>query len=416
VISFNSIFAALALLSFALLLWQFFAARKFPLHKRTADPNFAPPISILKPLKSCDNTTFESLQSWLKQNYSGQTQILFGVADANDPVCKLVESLLQKNSECDANLLICAETPGANAKVFTLAQLEKSAKHDLILVGDADVRVPPDFLANIVASLNAGQASSAPSERESANVENKNYSAPALPVRQNEVGLVTCFYRLANPATTAMQWEAVAINADFWSQVLQSQTLKPLDFALGAAILLRRKNLEEIGGFSALTDCLADDYQLGHRIFKSGRQIALCPVVVECWDTPMDWGGVWRHQLRWARTIRVCQPLPYFFSILSNATVWPLLWLFISFSATKTFCAPLTAIAFLLIRIYLAQNLQRRFTPERKLVSPFWLVPVKDLLQAAIWFCAFAGNTVEWRGRKMKLRRDGTLIAENRDG
>jgi hypothetical protein len=69
-------------------------------------------------------------------------------------------------------------------------------------------------------------------------------------------------------------------------------------------------------------------------------------------------------------------------------------------------------IALLLFRIVLAQNLQRRFTPERNLMSPFWLVPVKDLLQAAIWFCSFTGNTVEWRGRKMKLRRDGTLVEE----
>ena len=206
-----------------------------------------------------------------------------------------------------------------------------------------------------------------------------------------------------------MQWEAVAINADFWSQVLQSQTLKPLDFALGAAILLRRKNLEEIGGFKSLANCLADDYQLGNRIFKNGHRIALCPVVVECWDAPMNWREVWKHQLRWARTIRVCQPLPYFFSILSNATLWPFLWLAASFVSEKTFCAPLTAIVFLLLRIVLAQNLQRRFTPERKLVSPFWLVPLKDLLQTALWLCAFAGNTVEWRGRKMKLRPDGTL-------
>ncbi len=376
----NAIFAALAILSFALLLWQFFAARKFPLHRRIAATDFAPAISILKPLKGCDDTTADSLQSWLNQNYSGQTQILFGVADANDPVCKIVQELLQKNPGRDAQLIICGEPSGANAKVSKLAQLERHAKHDLILICDADVRVPPDFLANFVA-----------------------------PLRDEKAGLVNCFYRLANPSTPAMQWEAVAINADFWSQVLQSQTLKPLDFALGAAILVRRKALAEIGGFKSLADCLADDYQLGNRIFKNGHRIALCPVVVECWDAPMNWRAVWKHQLRWARTIRVCQPLPYFFSILSNATFWPLLWLFVSLAATKTFCAPLTAIAFLLIRIVLAQNLQRRFTPERKLVSPFWLVPVKDLLQAAIWFCAFAGNTVEWRGRKMKLRRDGTL-------
>ena len=33
----------------------------------------------------------------------------------------------------------------------------------------------------------------------------------------------------------------------------------------------------------------------------------------------MGWSAVWKHQLRWARTIRVCQPVPYFFSLLSNA-------------------------------------------------------------------------------------------------
>ncbi|MGH7976922.1 MAG: bacteriohopanetetrol glucosamine biosynthesis glycosyltransferase HpnI [Limisphaerales bacterium] len=376
----NAIFAAFALLSFALLLWQFFAARKFPLHKRIANSNFAPAVSILKPLKGCDKTTAASLESWFNQNYTGQIQIFFGVADSNDPVCKIVTELLQKNPNRDAQLIICAENFGANAKVSTLAQLEKSAKHDLILVSDADVRVPPDFLANFVA-----------------------------PLRDEKIGLVNCFYRLANPTTTAMQWEAIAVNADFWSQVLQSQTLKPLDFALGAAILLRRKNLEEIGGFKSLANCLADDYQLGHRIFKNGNSITLCPVVVECWDAPANWSEVWKHQLRWARTIRVCQPPPYFLSILSNATLWPLLWFCVSFAATKSFCASLTAIVFLLIRVCIAQNLQRRFTPDQKLVSPFWLVPVKDLLQAAIWFCAFAGNMVEWRGRKMKLRRDGTL-------
>ena len=383
----NLIFSILALLSLALALWQWLAARKFPLHQKISADGFAPAISILKPLKGCDETTAASLETWLKQNYAGQLQILFGVADANDPAGEIVRQILAKNPAANAQLVICENLAGANAKAAKLAQLEKFAQHGLILISDADVRVPLDFLASFVA-----------------------------PLRDEKVGLVNCFYRLANPATTAMRWEAVAVNADFWSQVLQSATLKPLDFALGAAILLRRSALAEVGGFQSFADCLADDYQLGHRIAKNGHRIALCPVVVECWDAPMDWTQVWKHQLRWARTIRVCQPLPYFFSILSNATFWPGLWLFVSLAATKTVCAPLTALVCLLIRICLAQNLQRRFTPERKLVSPAWLVPVKDFLQAALWLGAFAGNTVEWRGRKMKLRRDGTLIEEKQVG
>jgi ceramide glucosyltransferase len=177
-------------------------------------------------------------------------------------------------------------------------------------------------------------------------------------------------------------------------------------------MLTRRKLLEEIGGFTALANCLADDYQLGHRIAQNGHRIALCPVVVECWHPPMSWRGVWKHQLRWARTIRVCQPVPYFFSILANATFWPLLWLIASLVLSKTFCLPLLAVACLLIRIALAQNLQRRFTPGDNNLSPPWLVPVKDLLQAAVWLGAFIGNTVEWRGQRMKLSRDGTLVEE----
>ncbi len=377
----NLIFFAFALLSLAIAAWQWLAARKFPLHQKIANADFAPAISILKPLKGCDNTTAASLESWLHQNYAGPLQILFGVAEENDPVCEIVRALLAKTPAANARLVVCEKLVGTNAKAAKLAQLEKLAQHDLILVCDADVRVPPDFLASFVA-----------------------------PLRDEKTALVNCFYRLANPVTTAMRWEAIAINADFWSQVLQAATLKPLDFALGAAILVRRKSLSEIGGVQSLANCLADDYQLGHRIAQNGHRIALCPVVVECWDAPMTWAQVWRHQLRWARTIRVCQPLPYFFSLLSNATFWPGLWLLVSLAVANTFYAPLTALVFVLVRISLAQNLQRRFTPERQLVSPAWLVPVKDVLQVAIWFCAFAGNTVEWRGRKMKLQRDGTLI------
>ena len=374
--------AILALLSLALVFWQWLAAVRFPLHRRIDKPSMAPDVTLLKPLKGCDDTTAASLQSWFSQNYAGTVQILLGVSEAQDPVCRIVHELIGKNPGHDAQLVVCGESLGASGKVSTLIQLERLAKHPLILVSDADVRVPPDFLANVVG-----------------------------PLDDPRTGLVNCFYRLANPVTTAMRCEAVAVNADFWSQVLQAATLKPPDFALGAVMLTRRKLLAEIGGFTALVNCLADDYQLGHRIAQNGHRIALCPVVVDCWDRPMNWSDVWKHQLRWARTIRVCQPLPYFFSILSNASFWSLLWLAASLVLSRTWGAPLVAMGCILVRIIIAQNLQRRFI-QRDNISPAWLVPVKDLLQAAIWAGAFFGNTVEWRGQKMRLRRDGTLVAE----
>jgi len=379
----NQALAVFANLSSLLLLWQWFAARRFPLHEKSPPGSFAPPVSILKPLKGCDDTTAASLQSWLTQEYAGTLEILFGVADARDPVCDLVRRLMAENPGRLARLVVCENPAGANAKVAKLAQLQPLAAHDLILISDADVRVPPDFLTNFVA-----------------------------PLREEQTALVNCFYRLANPATTAMRWEAVAINADFWSQVLQARMLQPLDFALGAAILIRRSALEAIGGFAALANCLADDYQLGRRIARNGHRIALGPVVVECWEMPQNWRQVWKHQLRWARTIRVCRPAPYFLSILSNATLWPALWLAAAGVAGTGLGAPLAAGGLLLLRILLARNLQRRFTPERKLISPFWLTPVKDLLQAAIWLASFLGGTIEWRGQTLKVRPDGTLVTD----
>jgi ceramide glucosyltransferase len=358
------------------------------LHQRISDASalaFAPGISLLKPLKGCDATTAASLESWFQQDYRGPRQILFAVGDAADPVCDIVRGLRQKYPGVETELVVCDLTGIANAKVAKLVHLEKLARHPLILISDADVRVPADFLTNFVA-----------------------------PLRDEQVGLVNCFYRLANPVNLAMRYEAVSVNADFWSQVLQSRSLGPMDFALGAAIILRRESLVQIGGFGALANCLADDYQLGNRIYKKGRRIELCPVVVECWDAPMSWTDVWKHQVRWARTIRVCQPLPYFFSILSNATLWAVLWLAVSLLTTKTPGLSLAALILLLARMALAQKLQHYFTPGRRLISDAWLVLLKDLMQTAVWFAAFSGNTVEWRGRRMQLLRDGTLTELSR--
>ncbi|PYJ83909.1 MAG: hypothetical protein DME22_14445 [Verrucomicrobia bacterium] len=398
----NVILAALAFLSLALALWQFLVAMRFPLHRRVADKSFAPPVTLLKPLKGADAETFHCLESWLTQDYAGSVQILFGVESATDPVCELVRRLLAAHPGREAQLVVCSESLGANAKVSTLIQLQRLTRHDLITISDADVRVPPDFLTNIVS-----------------------------PLRDPAVGLVNCFYQLANPATLAMQWEAIAINADFWSQVLQSRSIKPLDFALGAVMTTTRRQLEAIGGFNALVDFLADDYQLGNRIAKRAGSVVLSPVVVECWDSPKNWSEVWRHQLRWARTIRACQPLPYFFSLLGNATLWPLLWVIAGLpptgetSGTTTVSgatvsvvvrihllsqALLFALVIWLTRVLTAMRQESRLTRSHSHWAFFWLVPIKDLLNVAVWALAVLGKTVERRGQRYCVQRGGKLV------
>jgi ceramide glucosyltransferase len=381
----NSVLAALAVLSFMLLLWQWLVARRFPLHQRTPETTYAPGVTLFKPLKGCDVATEECLRSWFIQKYAGTIQILFGVASSEDPVVPVVRRLQTEFPNSDSKLVVCGPLEGTNAKISKIAQLEPLASHEIFIISDADVRVPTDFISNVVAPLNPRPS---------------HLSTPT------PCALVNCFYLLANPTTAAMQWESIAINADFWSQVLQSRSLRPLDFALGAVMVVRRKPLEEIGGFQALKDCLADDYQLGNRLARRGYRLELSPLVVECWSEPMAWPAVWKHQLRWARTIRVCQPVPYFFSILSNPTFWPWLW--------AAWCRTPSALAFaglvFIARVFIACNLHRRLTRARAPVCWLWLAPLKDILQAALWFMAYVGNRVEWRGQRLKLRSDGTLV------
>lgn len=371
--------SGLALLSAGLLLWQYLVARRFPLHVRAGHGQPRPGVTVLKPLKGCDAETERCLRSWFNQDYGGPVQILLGVASPADPACEVVRRLLAEFPARDAQLAVCGETLGANAKVSTLIQLERLTKHEVTVVSDADVWAPFDLLTEVVAAL-----------------------------ADERVGLVNCFYQLANPTTAAMRWEAIMVNADFWSQVLQSRSLRPMDFALGAVMAVRRGALREIGGFVALADYLADDYQLGHLVAGAGWRIELCPVVVECRESPRGWREVWSHQLRWARTIRVCQPVPYFFSILSNPTLWPLLWL----AAAPRLEVLAAVVTLLLGRIVAALDLQERLTRSREHEANGWLVPLRDLFGAVIWALAFVGNEITWRGRRYRIQPGGKL--ENR--
>ena len=381
----NFALGGLAVLSTVLFGWQWLAASRFPLHQKIRHADFAPPLSILKPLKGCDATTRDSLQTWFEQDYKGPVQILFGVAEEKDPVCEVVRALQRSHPEVDASLMVCPLDDSPNAKAAKLARLVKKASHDFVLVSDADVRVPGDFLTQFV-----------------------------QPLQHEKVGMVHCLYRLANPANWAMRCEALAVNVDFWSQVLQARMLGQTKFALGAAMLVRRNVLDQIGGFAGLTRFLADDYQLGNRVGAHGREVALSNMVVECWDAPMTWRQVWNHQVRWARTIRISQPAPYFFSLLSNASLWPFLFLLHTILAGAPISCLALAAILLAARIAIALRLQTLFIPGKNPLPDAAWVPVKDLLQTLVWLAAFCGNTVEWRGRKMRIQRDGTLESGGR--
>ena len=405
----NATLAVLALLSLVLAFWQWLAARRFPLHRRDAGSFFFArhhPAQTAQRLR-CHR---RRIARKLVQPQLLRARRKFSPASPMQMI-RLAPPSANSSKKIPAATRNWSSAPnltGANGKVSTLIQLERLARHPLMLVSDGDVRVPPDFLANVVAPLRDEGGAGSPLPAETTQFHDGAHGV----TRPTPVGLVNCFYRLANPTTTAMRWEAVAINADFWEPGAAGRQPPAAGFRAwrgdaGPARSAPAKSAVLPRWPTASRTTTSSAIALPNR----GHRIALCPVVVECWEAPMNWRDVWRRQLRWARTIRVCRPLPYFFSILANAALWPLLWLVAALVSATPLYAAFTAAACLLIRICLAQNLQRRLMPERGPVSPWWFVPVKDLLQAALWLGAFTGNTVEWRGQKMRLRRDGTLVA-----
>ena len=371
----SSVLAALAGLSFALGVWQWLVGRRFPIrtiqHKAG---DFHPAISILKPLKGCDAETEACLESWFRQEYPGEIQLLFGVTSPDDPVCGLVRRLISKYPKRETELVIASPVLGTNAKVSTLCYLATKARHEHLVVSDADVFIPTYFLPTLVQGL-----------------------------AQKSVGIVNCLYIQAGTKTLPMRIEAVAGNADFWTHVLQAATLKPMDFALGAVMALRKEDLAGIGGFEVLLNYLADDFELGRRIASKGKSLEICTTPVECRAEQYGWKQMWQHQVRWGRTIRVCRPVAYFFSILGNGTVWPLLALTTASSVGK-----IILLSMLALRMLGAVSNYARLTGRREWWVA-WVTPLQDIGQAAVWFVSFPGNKIVWRGEHYRVNTKGEL-------
>jgi ceramide glucosyltransferase len=373
--------ATAAVQSIGISLWQHIVAVRFCLDPQESEATIngsLPSITVLKPLKGCDGETRANLTSWLTQDYPGAVQVLFGVSSSNDPAFLAVQGLIAKHSNCNAGLVICPPNGASNPKVSTLIRLMPLAENAIIVVADADVRAQNHLLRRLVATL-----------------------------ERPGVGLAHCLFRLANPQGLGMQMEALGVNADFWAQVLQAHSIGMKDFALGQVMALRRELLEEIGGFGRIADFLADDYQLGNLVSRTGRRIELCQAVVNCFGAPASWNKVWTHQLRWARTFRVCKPLAFFLSITGNATLWPVVW------TTLQRLDPLawsSLALWLIFRSFLAHQRFRKLSGNSSEASHAWLAPVYDLFQAVQWAAAHFGNCVKWQGKTYRLLSGGRMV------
>lgn len=344
---------------------------------RPPDPEGTPgslphPVSILKPVHGRDPNFYDAIRSHALQEYP-QYEILFGIGRANDPAADDIRRLIAEFPTLDIRLIVTS-TSMPNAKVGVLADLAAQARYPLLLINDSDIRVSPDYLRQVTALLD-----------------------------QPRTGLVTCLYR-AQSENLPGRWEALGVATEFAPSVLVARMLGSVEFALGSTMLLRAEDLRRIGGFRAIGDYLADDYQLGRRIRGLGLRVVFAPAVVQTHLGGATWGEVWRHQLRWSRAIRVSRPWGYYGYLVTHTTFWSL----VAIAAG----AWLTGVAALSIRILAGILVGWGVLRDPPTLRRAGWIPFRDLWGFAIWLCGLSGSTVEWRGVRLRLSRDGKIVTD----
>jgi ceramide glucosyltransferase len=343
-----------------------------------------PPVTILKPLHGAEPLLEEALASVCAQRY-GEYQVVFGVQNPADPALAVVQRLRTRFPTCDIAVVVDATTHGENRKVGNLINMLPAAKHDVLTIADSDVHCAADFLEHVVATL-------------------------MLP----DTGLVTTLYAgLAARPSLAGRLGATWITHSFLPGALLARWLGRQD-CLGATMGLRRETLEAIGGFPALADYLADDYVLGRLVQERGLAVRLAPTVPATTVADATLAELFRHELRWARTIRALVPVQFVLSALQYPLFWAALTVLLSGAASWSLALILFA---WLMRAALARGIDGALGLARlglATPAPIWLLPLRDLMSVAVLLTSHGSDRVEWRGQVLHAASHRRVLGTGR--
>jgi len=357
-------------------LYALFAAvllRRFG-QKPGISPSSNSDLTILKPLYGAEPGLEANLASFCEQVYRRKVQLLFGVHSAGDPAGLAVEQVRRRFPDRDIEIIADEREHGQNPKISNLMNMLPRARHPLIVMADSDIRVGPNYLNEVVSAL----------------------SAPG-------VGVVTALYRGFPVAGLWSRLSAAAINEHFLPSVLVGLELGLAKPCFGATIALRTETLQRIGGLGAFADKLADDYALGEAVRLLGLKVAIAPMLVGHACTEQSFGEMLRHDLRWARTLRLIEPWGYAGLILTLPL--PLAIIAAAFNGFGPIGWTIIALA---LACRLSIPIQLRALPHGNDGS-LLLSPVRDLLSFAVFLLSFLPGPVSWRGRQYRPGSGGTL-------
>jgi ceramide glucosyltransferase len=339
------------------------ALRFFSPRREETRAEYSPPASLLKPVRGVDFGSYENFASFCKQDYP-EYEILFAVNDESDPALPVIRQIIAEFPQRNIRLFISAEDLGANRKVNKLVMLAREAQHDVLVLTDGDVRVAPGYLREVVA-----------------------------PLGEKRIAAVTSFYRAMAQENLGAKLEAIGAASDFFAGVLMARWKEGIRFALGASIATTKEWVRRMGGFEVLVDALADDYEFGHKLAKTGGEIVLSREPVWTMYTAQTLRGFWEHQLRWARTVRLCRPLSYLGLLVTQGLPWTIL---AALLAPAGWIASTYLAAYVVLRSGVAWTVGVWGVGDQVLRRNLWLVPARDAIYFVVWLASFGSNRIRW--------------------
>jgi ceramide glucosyltransferase len=357
----------------AVLAWRRFASRPRPL------PAAQMPVTILKPLCGDEPQLYEHLRSFCQQQYS-QYQVIFGTLDATDPALGVVARLVQEFPDLPIDVVVDPQRHGNNNKSSNLINILAKAHHPVLVISDSDISVNPDYLATVTA-----------------------------PLQDPGVGLVTC---LSHDAPTAGLWSrlgAMYVNEWYFPSVMFAWLFGYQEYASGQTLCLRRTTLEAIGGFGALADHLADDYQLGQMIRAQGLRIMLCPYEVQAAHYEPNLAALSRHEVRWMRTLHIVRPWSFRMIFLTFSLMLALIGLGLVLTTPSPGHAAAWTLFGLTAVVRCGLHLVHRLRQARPLLEDILLVPIRDVLLCWLWFQTLFSRRVTWRGASFDVDTAGVM-------
>lgn len=341
-----------------------------------------PRVAILKPLYGSGAALAENLASFLQLDYP-RADFYFAVSDPGDGAVEVAAMLRAKFPSANIKVIVGEEPGCANRKIAKLIKVAEEAgdEAEIFVLSDADVAVERDHLRRVIGELTA----------------------------REEIGVVTCLYRARPIAGLASRIDALMVNTDFAPQVMLSDRIERTRYALGATIAIKRKVLDDIGGFKVLKDRLADDYFIGKMAADAGYEVRISSSLVTTVSDERNFADFWNHQLRWARTYRTTRPASLA-TIVIHGPFWSLVLL------ASSQLNPYAVVGFIAIlgsRILMSLLMIQKVLRLPEFRRDIWLVPLKDLIGTAIYFASLLSNKVLWGGRRLRILADGTMQEVN---